>query len=556
MASNNLISLFIQFFKEHPSLVVTNLIFLFLIPIEEVVLPHFYGKIMDAMSHNTDLYKPFMHVIVMLIIIQIMYTISEYHDAKLLPYLQSYISEHIFQRILENYQQEHTELELGEINTKLAKLPVVMLSWFERIKNYIIPYMLVFFFSVCYFLYQDILLGLGFFTIIAIFSMFMIGSPISCLDISKARDKCFNKIHESVDDVLRNLYSVFGSNQEGAEIAKLNHVFKEYNTLYKKTIECVSKLKFWVTPLIISYLIFFAYRCYFLVHSKQMTSASFVPLFIILLYVLGAMKVTNDEMRDITIEWGIIESSSDILERRPIKVPLDSRDIAIPPTGLGFNSVSFTYPGTQRKILDDITLHIDNGEKLCIVGDIGSGKSTIIKLLMKYHINDNGEIYYQGKRYNDLDIKYLRQHIGYVPQQPTLFNRSVIDNILYGNDLHTREYVIEYLKTLGIHEDFEKLDKGYDTIIGKNGSKLSGGQRQLVWCLRVLLKNPDVIILDEPTASVNEKTKVILYKLLNDIMRNKTVIMISHDPYLVDISSRVVHMQNGKIIKDSHDHRH
>jgi ABC-type multidrug transport system fused ATPase/permease subunit len=453
-------------------------------------------------------------------------------------------------RILENYQQEHAELELGEINTKLAKLPIVMLSWFERVKNYIIPYMLVFLFAICYFLYQDIWLGLGLFTIIAIFSMFMIGSPVSCLDISVARDKCFNKIHETVDDVLRNLFSVFGSSQEEAEMANLKSVFSEYNVLYRKTIECVSKLKFWITPLIISYLIFFAYRCYALVHSKKMNSASFVPLFIILLYILGSMKMINEEMRDITIEWGIIEGSSDILESKPVKIPIASNNISIPHEGIGFANVSFTYPGTHRRILDDITLHINDGERVCIVGDIGSGKSTIIKLLMKYHINDTGVIYYQGKNYNDVNVKYVRKHLGYVPQQPTLFNRSIIDNILYGNNTHTKNDVIEYLKSLGIHDEFQKLDKGYDTIIGKNGSKLSGGQRQLVWCLRVLLKNPDVIILDEPTASVDEKTKNILYRLLNDIMKDKTTIMISHDPYLVNISSRVIHMKHGKIIKD------
>jgi ABC-type multidrug transport system fused ATPase/permease subunit len=262
------------------------------------------------------------------------------------------------------------------------------------------------------------------------------------------------------------------------------------------------------------------------------------------------MKMINEEMRDITIEWGIIEGSSDILESKPVKIPIASNNISIPHEGIGFANVSFTYPGTHRRILDDITLHINDGERVCIVGDIGSGKSTIIKLLMKYHINDTGVIYYQGKNYNDVNVKYVRKHLGYVPQQPTLFNRSIIDNILYGNNTHTKNDVIEYLKSLGIHDEFQKLDKGYDTIIGKNGSKLSGGQRQLVWCLRVLLKNPDVIILDEPTASVDEKTKNILYRLLNDIMKDKTTIMISHDPYLVNISSRVIHMKHGKIIKD------
>lgn len=554
MASDQLVNIFFDFFKDNPSLVITNMIFLLLVPIEEVVFPHFYGKIMKAMTDNSDLFKPFLHVIVMMIIIQVMYTISEYHDAKMLPHLQSYISERLVQRILENYQQEHKDLELGDINVKLAKLPGVMISWFERIKNFIIPYLLVFLFGICYFLYNDILLGMGLMIVVIIFCMFMVASPWSCLDVSARRDRCFNSVHENIDDVLRNLFSVFGSNQEFTEMRRLHGYLEDYNKLYQTTIECVTKLKFWVTPMIIGYLIFFAYRCYSLVHSKQISSAVFVPLFIILLYILNAMRVTNDQMREVTMEWGMIEGSSDIIMRLPKKHPMFDPQFEPPPLGLGFHNVSFKYPDSSRYILKDFTLHIQPGERICIVGDIGSGKSTVIKLLMKYHIQDQGTIYYQGSSYQHIDLSYLRKRIGYVPQQPTLFNRSIIENILYGNEGYTRDDVLNFLGTLGIREDFEKMDQGLDTKIGKNGSKLSGGQRQLVWCLRVFLRNPDVVVLDEPTASIDEKTKKILHVLLDKIVKTKTVVMISHDPYLMNISTRMIHMKNGRIIKESYPH--
>lgn len=556
MASEHVISLFIDFFKSNPSLVISNVVFLLLVPIEEVVFPHFYGKIMEAMNVNASLFAPFLQLIVMMIIIQICYTVSEFHDAKMLPYLQSYISERLVARVIDKYQQQYNDLELGDINTKLAKLPGVIISWFERIKNYIIPYLLVFIFGIGYFLYNDVMLGIGLTFVILIFCMFMIASPWSCLYISSTRDKCFNQIHENIDDILRNLYSVFGANQESKELQSLHSYLEKYNKLYKETIECVTKLKFWITPLIIAYLIFFAFRCYTLVSNHKISSATFVPLFIILLYILSAMKVTNDQMRDITMEWGMIVGSSDILEKERVKQPVVSlKDkYALPDKGIGFVNVSFKYPDSTKWIVKDLNVHIAPGERVCIVGDIGSGKSTLIKLLMKFHINDEGFIYYNGQRYQDINVSLLRKKIGYVPQQPLLFNRSVIDNILYGNTSYTRKDVLDYLETLGIRQEFERLDKGFDTIIGKNGTKISGGQRQLIWCLRVLLKNPDTIILDEPTSSIDEKTKHILHKMLNDLVKDKTMIMISHDPYLVNVSTRIIEMRNGGIIKDSFHH--
>jgi ABC-type bacteriocin/lantibiotic exporter with double-glycine peptidase domain len=119
---------------------------------------------------------------------------------------------------------------------------------------------------------------------------------------------------------------------------------------------------------------------------------------------------------------------------------------------------------------------------------------------------------------------------------------------MYGNTSYSRKDVENILEQFDIKQDFMKFDSGLDTIIGKNGSKISGGQRQLVWCLRVLLSNPDIIILDEPTASIDEKTKDILHRMLNTMMKNKTVIMVTHDDYLMKLATRTIYMRQGVII--------
>jgi ABC-type multidrug transport system fused ATPase/permease subunit len=158
-------------------------------------------------------------------------------------------------------------------------------------------------------------------------------------------------------------------------------------------------------------------------------------------------------------------------------------------------------------------------------------------------------MYFRGQSFRNIPLKDLRKKIGYVPQVPILFNRSVYENISYGNNI-SKDEIINILQEYNILKEFSNLEKGLDTPIGKNGSRLSGGQRQLVWCLRVLLNNPDVLILDEPTASIDFKTKEILNALLDKVMKDKIVIMVTHDDYLLQKADRVIVMQNGQIVKD------
>lgn len=560
METNPLIEIIFAYYKENPTLIITNLLFLFLVPISDVVVPHMYGKVIEAIQDSikepVKLFKPFFYVVIVLVIVNILYLFSDYHDSKILPDLQSFVQNKMVDRVLENYENEHKELESGELITKIIKLPMTIKLWFENIKNYIIPYCLVFLFAVIYFIFIDLQLGIWLFIVLSIFLAIMLCSPVSCSNISKEKDIYFNKMYERIDDLFRNLFSIYGANQKSAEIEKLKGFSLVHNKLYQNTMLCVLKYKSWLTPLIVGYLIFFVWRCYNLVKLRRMKAAQFVSLFIILLYVLGGTTILNDHIRDIIIEWGIIIASSDIIYKLPKKsiTPTSYMGTIIPQLpGIGFRDITYTYPNTTTQVLKGVTLHINKGDIVCIIGDIGSGKSTLLKLLLKYHQVDSGTVYLDGVDYNSIPLENIRKRIGYVPQQPVLFNRSILENILYGNPEYTRADVEAILVEFGIYEDFNRKDCGLDTIIGKNGSKLSGGQRQLIWCLRVLLSNPEIVILDEPTASIDEKTKIILHKMLSIIMKNKTIIMISHDPWLVDIASRVVRMQDGRIIEDTHN---
>jgi ABC-type multidrug transport system fused ATPase/permease subunit len=551
----SLFKLFYDFYKENPSKVLVSFVFILLIPFNDIVLPHYFGEIMDAMKGKVSVLKAaFIKVIVLLVIIEALWMVSEIHDSTLLPKLQGFIRDRMFSSVLETYETSYAEPNTGELITQFVKLPLTMTVLFERVKNYILPYILMYIAATIYFCYYDVTLGLTLFVIMMIFISLILMSPVFCNDTTKCRDQLFNEMHEEMEDVIRNLFSVYGTSQEEKELGRIQEYSQKYVDYYKKTINCTLKLKLILSPLVIMFLVIFMARCFHKISNNEMSGPVFVPLFIILLYLSGSMFVLNDQLRDMIMEWGIIQVSS-----KMFKIPVqksEDRKMVIPyKSGIGVWNVSFTYPGAKTPILRNVFLHIPHGERVAIIGDIGSGKSTLIKMFMRYNIPDSGAVYFEGHRYGDLTPDVLRKKIGYVPQYPILFNRTLIENILYGNTHNTVQDVVELMKFYGFYDEFAKLEHGLDTRIGKNGSKISGGQRQLVWCLRILLMNPEVLILDEPTASVDNKTKDILQKMFDTMMRGKTVIMVTHDDFLRRYADRIITMQQGEVINDTRNAR-
>lgn len=540
MIVSNFLQLFVDFFKENKTLVVANILFLFLLPIEDILLPHLYGKAIDMFSSKNRSFTPFLYLIIVLSIIQAMYFFGNYHNAMMIPKLESFLRQKILNTILEKYEVNHKELETGDIISRIIRIPSVMKGWFYRVKDYFIPYMITFLFASIYFLYYDFQLGLGLIVLLIIYVYTLVKSPAECSKRTLVTDLCFNKIHEEIDDVFRNMYSVYGGNQQSNEMDRIKHLENDYSKFVLNTMKCVLKQKGIVTPFIIAYLIFFIIRLYNLVNTKKLSISNSVSIFMIMTYILNIFFILSDQIREIVYDWGVIQTSADII------TPLNNKkttsiSVDLPQTsGLGLHNVSFVYPGTDNYILKNFSLHINYGERICIVGDIGSGKSTILKLLLKYSQPTFGYLYWDGRNYDDIPITTLRNRIGYVPQVPVLFNRSVIDNILYGNLQYKEEYVLKIMDMFGIKDDFIKLNQGIYTKVGKNGSKISGGQRQLIWCLRVLLSKPDILILDEPTASVDSRTKEKLAKMINYMMQDKTVIMVTHDEYLLKFATRTI----------------
>ena len=218
-----------------------------------------------------------------------------------------------------------------------------------------------------------------------------------------------------------------------------------------------------------------------------------------------------------------------------------------------FVKVGFSY-NENETVLKSFSLSIDAGENVALVGHTGAGKSSIARLVARFYEFQTGGIFVDNRDIRDLDLGSYRRHIGFVPQSPFLFTGSVVDNIRYGSDGATDAMAAEAALHIAGGEWLEELPNGLETDVGTRGSSLSMGQRQLVALTRVLLKNPEIFILDEATASVDPFTERQIQMGLEELMRNRTAIVIAHRLSTVQNADRIIVLSAGEIIEEgTHD---
>lgn len=238
------------------------------------------------------------------------------------------------------------------------------------------------------------------------------------------------------------------------------------------------------------------------------------------------------------------------LLNQPITIRSSDHDKRIQLSGeIQFNQVQFTYPNQAKPAVDAINIHIQAGQTVALVGQTGSGKSTLIKLLMRYYRADQGNLCLDGHEINTIHLNALRSQIGLVSQTTFLFNDSIFANIHYGNPDADEQAVYRAAQQAEAHGFINQLKDGYNTPVGEQGTKLSGGQVQRIALARALLKNPPILVLDEATSAVDNETEAAIQKSLLTIGRDRTVIVIAHRLSTVVNADCIYVMDQGHIIE-------
>ena len=263
----------------------------------------------------------------------------------------------------------------------------------------------------------------------------------------------------------------------------------------------------------------------------------------------GLGRTLDDYQRAMASTQRVCQLLDEPIKIRSRPLPLSTGQVR---GALSLEQVHFAYPG-RSPVLDGLSLEIAPGETLGLVGSTGSGKSTLVKLLLRLYDPDSGVLRLDGNDLRDLDLKELRSAIGLVSQEPFLFHGSVAENIRYGSFSASDSAVAEAARLAEAEEFITGLPQGYATVVGERGIRLSGGQRQRVALARAILKDPPILILDEATASVDNETEAAIQRSLERITADRTTLVVAHRLSTVRHAHRIVVMEQGRLVEQG-DH--
>ena len=259
----------------------------------------------------------------------------------------------------------------------------------------------------------------------------------------------------------------------------------------------------------------------------------------------------NMTFRTVTRVFGDAHDMAEILDTKPEIVDIDNpQELEIKDAHIDFKDVTFAHEKDAEPLFKKLSMHIDNGEKIGLVGHSGGGKTTITKLLMRFMDIQNGAISIDDQNIANVKQTDLRRHIAYVPQEPILFHRTLSENIAYGQPNATQEQIEHVAKLAHAHEFIKDLPLGYKTLVGERGVKLSGGQRQRIVIARAMIKDAHILVLDEATSALDSESEVLIQKALWTLMEGKTAIVIAHRLSTIQKMDRIIVLSEGKIIEE------
>ena len=334
------------------------------------------------------------------------------------------------------------------------------------------------------------------------------------------------------------------------------------------TVRCIASKRGMAVAVMAVTLVVFATQCVKKMSLPRrdknfMPVASFVTIFMMMMNMWGAMTWLMGLFNEIVMDNAALELEQPLVqdpvrgqegddEEKQLEAPAGLRNKA----GVAFHAVTYRVPARRKPILDKVTLHIRPHERVAIVGSIGSGKTTLLRMLMRFREPTSGRIYLDGTDIQDLRLRDLRARVGYANQHPILFDRTILENLLYGTDPTDKSIEArarQLLSEVGLGDAFPSLHAS----VGKNGGRLSGGQRQIIQLVRTLLWDPEVLVLDEVTTSLDAETKAKLMTLLARMAAGRTVILVSHDDELIKtLAERIVRMDRGRVVSDDANGAH
>ena len=539
--------------KKYIVFIIYFIITILLYPFHYIIIPKYYGMVINSFKDNNK--SSFGYFVKMLLGAYVLCWILEMSLYKtqsiIFPDFAEYTTGSIFEFIIDHYELDFENIHTGEILSKIIRMPGILADCLqvfgvEFVKEFLVSITAVYTYYSVSTITMTVYIAYALFYYIFIYFLF---KHLLIYDIEKNKEQ--DKMYESLVDCFNNFSSIYAFNQQSQEKSRFyEYIFKDYK---ERVIDSWNKYltasSFWggiTVSLFVSlnYLIYYEYKQK-KINAETLISTFIVTFSIIRLYekaVLNSDKYSDlyGKVLDTEIFFNEI-SSYNLNAKKTNSESFKNGDIM-------FQSVYHKYK--NKFVLEKVDIHIEKGEKVAFVGQIGSGKTTLIKLLLGFQPLTMGTISIGGMDANKISNAQLRENIFYIPQKPKLFNRTLYENITYGIEKKpSKESILLLLDDLKLQDIRIVFEDKMDHTVGVEGNELSGGQRQIVWLLRAFYRQAPILVLDEPTAALDPATKVLVMDIIKRINIGKTVIIVSHDP--IDSSFRQIKLKRGRVIQET-----
>ncbi|XP_029214358.2 ATP-dependent translocase ABCB1-like [Acropora millepora] len=363
-------------------------------------------------------------------------------------------------------------------------------------------------------------------------------------------------IAEEVISAIRTVAAFGGEKKEIERYA--SHLGEARDFGIKKGVMSGLGMAFFQLIMFGSYSLAFWYGAKLIIDNEMNGGDLLIVFFSVL---VGAMQLgqAGPNFTDVATARGAAYKVFQIIDRVP---PIDSSStdgIVLDDNSfkgdVAFENIEFVYPSRPDiKILNGLSLTVKSGQTVALVGESGCGKSTVVKLLQRFYDPSNGVVTVDGYDIRSLNLRWLRQHIGIVSQEPVLFDTTIAENIRYGKDGVTQDQIESACKMANAHDFIAKLPQGYNTLVGERGTQLSGGQKQRIAIARALVKDPRILLLDEATSALDTESESIVQAALDKAREGRTTIVIAHRLSTVRTADVIAAIQEGVVVEEgSHD---
>lgn len=469
---------------------------------------------------------------------------------KAFPRLRAQMREKIFQYVRQHSHDYFANNFAGNIASKINDLP----SGIELILQILLFNFIAF--AVAFLVAVFMIWQVSFYFALLLLGWSILHITVSCIflksgyQLAETASESSSTVTGKIVDSLTNMLNVRLFARGEYESRYLREFTREEQSRYQQAFWHLEKMKFFQGALGSVFIITVIYSLVYRWSHSWVTLGDFTLVGMLSFSMLGFIWFASYQMTTFVREAGKMSAALSLINtEHGIKDLPGAQPLQVQHGAVEFNGVTFNYPSGQ-KVFDSLSVTIPAGQKVGLVGFSGSGKSTFVNLILRFYDIKSGAILIDQQNIASVTGLSLREQIAMIPQDPSLFHRTLMENIRYGRADASDAEVVQAAKLAHCDEFIEQLDEKYLSLVGERGVKLSGGQRQRIAIARAILKNAPILILDEATSSLDSVTEKIIQKSLDDLMKQRTTIVIAHRLSTLLHMDRILVFEQGNIIED------